>query len=83
MDHGPGKLRGKYDPRDLSGVFVELLTGDHVRLPFANLSRQPIALWEYREASQRLRWGASRPAQSLAAEEEEMCKNRIIVDMLS
>jgi putative transposase len=55
VDHGPGKLRVKYDPRDLSAVFVELLTGDHVRVPYADLSRQPITLWEHREATQRLR----------------------------
>lgn len=33
VDHGPGKLRVKYDPRDLSAVFVELPTGGHVRVP--------------------------------------------------
>jgi putative transposase len=55
VDHSPGKLRVKYDPRDLSAVFVELLTGDHVRVPYADLSRQPITLWEHREATQRLR----------------------------
>jgi putative transposase len=55
VDHGPGKLRVKYDPRDLSAVFVELLTGDHVRVPYADLSRQPITLWEHREVTQRLR----------------------------
>jgi putative transposase len=55
VDHGPGKLRVKYDPRDLSAVFVELLAGDHVRVPYADLSCQPITLWEHREATQRLR----------------------------
>jgi putative transposase len=55
VDHGPGKLRVKYDPRDLSAVFVELPAGDHVRVPYADISRQPITLWEHREAVQRLR----------------------------
>lgn len=55
VDHGPGKLRVKYDPRDLSAVFVELPAGDHVRVPYADISRQPITLWEHREAIQRLR----------------------------
>ena len=36
-------------------MFVELLTGDHVRVPYADLSRQPVTLWEHREATQRLR----------------------------
>jgi putative transposase len=55
VDHGPGKLRVKYDPRDLSAVFVELPAGDHVRVPYADISRLPITLWEHREAIQRLR----------------------------
>ncbi len=55
VDHGPGKLRVKYDPRDLSAVFVELPAGDHVRVPYADLSRQPITLWEHQEAIRRLR----------------------------
>lgn len=45
----------KYDPRDLSAVFVELPAGDHVRVPYADLGRWPITLWEHREATERLR----------------------------
>jgi putative transposase len=55
VDHGVGKLRVKYDPRDLSAVFVELPAGEHVRVPYADLGRWPITLWEHREARQRLR----------------------------
>jgi putative transposase len=55
VDRGPGKLRVKYDPRDLSAVFVELPAGDHARVPYADISRLPIKLWEHREATQRLR----------------------------
>ncbi len=55
MDRGPGKLRVKYDPRDLSAVFVELPAGDHVRVPYADLGRRSITRWEHREAIQRLR----------------------------
>jgi putative transposase len=55
VDHGVGKLRVKYDPRDLSAVFVELPAGDHVRVPYADLGRLPVTLWEHREAVQRLR----------------------------
>jgi putative transposase len=55
VDHGAGKLRVKYDPRDLSAVFVELPGGDHVRVPYADMGRLPITLWEHREATQRLR----------------------------
>jgi putative transposase len=45
----------KYDPRDLSAVFVELPAGDHVRVLYADLGRLPVTLWEHREAVQRLR----------------------------
>ena len=55
VDLGAGKLRTKYDPRDLSAVFVELPTGEHVRVPYADLGRLPITLWEHREATRRLR----------------------------
>jgi putative transposase len=55
VDRGVGKLRVKFDPRDLSAVFVELPAGEHVRVPYADLGRQPVTLWEHREAVQRLR----------------------------
>jgi putative transposase len=54
VDQGVGKLRVKYDPRNLSAVFVELPTGGHVRVPCADLGRMPVTLWEHREAIQRL-----------------------------
>jgi putative transposase len=49
------KLRVKYDPRDLSAVFVELPTGGDVRVPYADFSRPAITLWEHREAKRKLR----------------------------
>ncbi len=54
VDQGPAKLRIKYDPRDLSAVFVELPSGEHARVPYADIGHQPITLWEHREAVQRL-----------------------------
>jgi putative transposase len=54
VDQAVGKLRVKYDPRDLSAVFVELPTGGHVRTPYADLRRLPVTLWEHREAVQEL-----------------------------
>lgn len=55
VDNGPGKLRVKYDPRDLGSVYVELPTGGHVRVPYADIGRGSITLWEHREATRRLR----------------------------
>src|SRR5690349_3794268 len=54
VNAGGGKLRVKYDPRDLSAVFVELPGGDHVRVPYADLGRPAVTLWEHRLASKRL-----------------------------
>jgi putative transposase len=48
------KLRVKYDPRDLSAVFVELPSGGDVRVPYADFSRPAITLWEHREACRQL-----------------------------
>lgn len=55
VDAGGAKIRVKYDPRDLSAVFAELLSGGHVRVPYADLARPPITLWEHREAGRKLR----------------------------
>jgi putative transposase len=55
VDHGSGKLRIKYDPRDLSAVYVELSAGNHVRVRYADLGRPPVTLWEHRDAVRRLR----------------------------
>jgi putative transposase len=52
---GAGRLRVKYDPRDLSVVFVELPSGEHVRVPYADMGRPPITLWEHRRAERALR----------------------------
>lgn len=74
VDQGTGKLRVKFDPRDLSAVFVELPAGDHVRVPYADLGRRPITLWEHREATQRLREAGARTVDEhaiFAAVEEQ------------
>ena len=54
VDEGGVRLRVKYDPRDLSAVFVELPEGDHIRVPYADLSRPAVTLWEHRQATRRL-----------------------------
>ncbi len=55
LDSADRKLRIKYDPRNLEAVFVELPTGGHLRVPFADLARPPISLWELRVATRALR----------------------------
>lgn len=55
VDGGGARSRVKYDPRDLSAVFVELPTGDHIRVPYADIGRPAVTLWEHRLATKRLR----------------------------
>jgi putative transposase len=45
----------KYDPRNLSRVYVRNPDGQHWPIPYADLGQPPIALWELREANQRIR----------------------------
>jgi putative transposase len=49
------KLRVKYDPRDLSAVFAEMPGGGYLRVPYADLARPAITLWEHGHAVRTLR----------------------------
>jgi putative transposase len=54
----------KYDPRNLSRVYVRDLHGKHWSVPYADLRRPPIALWELVETRKRLRQhGCSDPTE--------------------
>ncbi|MDQ2839534.1 MAG: Mu transposase C-terminal domain-containing protein [Acidobacteriota bacterium] len=44
----------KYDPRNLSRVYVRDPNGRHWPIPYANLGQPPIALWELEEARKEL-----------------------------
>jgi putative transposase len=50
-----GKFAVKYDPRDLSEVFLQSPEGEHWTIPYADLSRPAISLWEHKQATLRLR----------------------------
>jgi putative transposase len=45
----------KYDPRNLSRVYVRDPSGRHWPVPYANLGQPPISLWELDEARKELR----------------------------
>ena len=45
----------KYDPRDLSRVFLQTPDGDHWPVPYRDLRRPPITLFEHRAAMAALR----------------------------
>jgi putative transposase len=48
-----GKVIVRYDPRDLSSIWVELNGGRCVEARYRNLEIPPVSLWEYREAMQK------------------------------
>ena len=52
LDH---PLLVKYDPRNLSRIYVRDPDGRHWPVPYADLDQPPIALWELEEANQRMR----------------------------
>ena len=80
VDRGGGKVPVKYDPRDLSAVFVELLPGEHVRVPYADLGRLPITLWEHREATRRLRTEGHRSVDEQAIFAAITEQRRVLVE---
>jgi len=80
VDTGPGKLRIKYDPRNLEAVFVELPNGGHVRVPYADLRRRPITLWEHREATRRLRFEGRRTVDEHAIFEAVEEQRRVLAE---
>jgi putative transposase len=79
-----GRLRQtllvKYDPRNLSRVFVRDPNGRHWPVPYANLGQPPISLWELEEARKELRrqGNNSQAEQAIFA---SILKQRLIVDM--
>ena len=55
LDGDGQTCRIKYDPRNMSAVFVELPAGGHLRVPCADLGRPAVTLWEQQTATQTLR----------------------------
>ena len=50
VDRKAGKVVVRYDPRDLSVIWVELDGGRCIEARYRNLEIPPVSLWEYREA---------------------------------
>lgn len=54
----------KYDPRNLSRLYVRDPNGKHWPVPYADLRQPPIALWELLEARKRIcQSGVSEPTE--------------------
>lgn len=45
----------RWDPRDMSRVWLELPTGEHLEVPYRDLRRPAITRWEQKKAAQALR----------------------------
>ena len=55
IGRGEGKVVVRYDPRDLSVIWVELDGGRYAEARYRNLEMPPVSLWEYREAMKKAR----------------------------
>jgi len=66
LDSNERSCRVKYDPRDMSAVFVELTAGGHLRIPCADLGRPAVTLWEQRLATRTLREAGHRRVDETA-----------------
>ncbi|MBM7044691.1 Mu transposase C-terminal domain-containing protein [Rhizobium lusitanum] len=53
IGHKDGKVIVRYDPRDLSSIWVELKGGRCIEARYRNLEIPPVSLREYREAMQK------------------------------
>jgi putative transposase len=62
----PDKMIVRYDPRDLSRVHLLAPDGQYYDLPYRELGRPPISLWEQRLALKRLREEGSRHVDEAA-----------------
>jgi len=72
------RVRVHYDPRNLSKVFVRGGSGGFLDVPYRNLGRQPITLWEHRAACTQLR-KAGRTAVDEGLIFETVKQQRLIV----
>jgi len=70
----------KYDPRNLSRVFVQDPSGRHWPIPYADLRQPPIALWELEEARKRVRKNANHTHAEQAIFANILEQRRIVKD---
>jgi putative transposase len=61
-------------------VFVELSTGDQIRVPYANIGRPPVTLWEHRLATKRLHDEGRRPVDEYAVFAAIEEQRRVLAD---
>jgi putative transposase len=74
------KLRVKYDPRDLSAVFAEMPGGGHLLVPYADLARPAITLWEHRQVVRTLRAEGRKTIDEQAIFAAIAAQRRVVAD---
>ena len=78
LDRAERRCRVKYNPRDMSAVFVEVLGGGYLRVPSADLSRPPVTLWEQRAATLALRVEGRRTVNEAAVTAAVVEQRRVL-----
>ena len=70
----------KYDPRNISRVFVRDPSGRHWAIPYADLGQPPITLWELLDARKRQRQEGNRDTSERATFTSILEQRRIVKD---
>ena len=73
----------KYDPRNLSRIYVRDSNGKHWPVPYADLRLPPIALWELEQAHKRLRESGKSDSTERALFANIMEQRRIVKEAVS
>jgi putative transposase len=74
------RLRAKYDPRDLSAVFLEDESGRHWPIRYRDLGRPAITLWEQRAAVKELRARGRRLVDEQSIFEAVEARRAVVAD---
>jgi putative transposase len=70
----------KYDPRNISRVYVKDPSGRHWPIPYTDLGQPPIALWELLDARRRLHKGRNREVTERATFANILEQRRIVAE---
>ncbi len=80
LDSAERRCRVKYNPRDMSAVFVEVPGGGHLRVPCADLGRPPVTLWEQRAVTRALRAEGRRTVDETAVAAAILEQRRVLAE---
>ena len=80
LDRTDRRCRVKYDPRRMDAVSIELPEGGHLRVPWADLGRPAMSLWEQRAATRALREEGRRTVDETAVATAVKEQRRVLAD---